>query len=311
MTICVLGEAIADLVPNEQGLYDPRIGGSPFNFARCLARLDVPVRYVSPISSDALGARMLAEMQQQGIAFDPANRSMLPTSLALVSYHQGQPQYSLYRQGIADTDFTLEGVLAQIPEQTRIFHTGSLMLVPEVIDRVASLLVPLRARGVIISLDINLRPGVVRDQQAYCQKILALLPLADVVKASDEDMALLGLDMSDLEAIIERHFARSLLIYTLGEAGASAFVAGRECSASAYPVSRVQDTIGAGDTFYGAFLARMYSLLMSGHSWADIASLSEALTLGCAAAAINVTRTGCQPPSVAEIEGVVSGRISL
>jgi fructokinase len=311
MTICVLGEAIADLVPTEQGLYDPKVGGSPFNFARCLARLEVPVRYVSPISSDALGGRMLEEMRLQGVACDPANRSLLPTSLALVAYENGQPHYSLYREGIADTDFTVEGVLAQIPEDALIFHTGSLMLVPDVIDRVAALLVQLRSRGMVISLDINLRPGVARDQQAYCQKILALLPLADVVKASDEDLTLLGLDISDIDSIIERYFAGSLLVFTRGEQGATAIVAGQRYSVPAYTVSCVQDTIGAGDTFYGAFIARMFSIVKSGQTWADEALLSDALKVACAAAAINVTRAGCQPPSMVEIEAVIEGRVSL
>lgn len=312
MTICVLGEAIADLVPTEQGLYDPKVGGSPFNFARCLARLGAPVRYVSPVSSDVLGARMLDEMRLQAIAFDPANRSPLPTSLALVAYDNGQPRYSLYREGIADTDFTVAGVLAQIPAETRIFHTGSLMLVPDVIDRVASLLEQLRARGIVISLDINLRPGVVRDQQAYRQKILALLPLANVIKASDEDMALLvGLDLGNLRPVIERYFAGSLLIFTCGDEGASACVVGQQFRVPAYSVSRVQDTIGAGDTFYGAFIARMYAVAKSRQGWADESLLRSALQLGCAAAAINVTRAGCQPPSMAEINAVIEGRSNL
>lgn len=311
MTICVLGEAIADLVPTEQGFYDPKVGGSPFNFARCLARLGAPVRYVSPVSSDALGARMLDEMRLQAIAFDPANRSLLPTSLALVAYDNGQPRYSLYREGIADTDFTVAAVLAQIPADTRIFHTGSLMLVPDVIERVASLLEQLRTRGIVISLDINLRPGVVRDQEEYRRKILALLPLADVVKASDEDLALLGLDVREIKPVIERYFAGSLLIFTRGEEGASACLAGQQFRVPAYTVSQVQDTIGAGDTFYGAFIARMYAVAESRQNWVDEALLRAALRLGCAAAAINVTRAGCQPPSMAEIDAVIEGRYSL
>lgn len=311
MTICVLGEAIADLVPNEQGLYDPKVGGSPFNFARCLARLNVPVRYVSPISSDALGGRMLEEMQLQGIAFNPANRSSLPTSLALVSYDNGQPRYSLYRQGIADTDFTIESVLAQIPEGTRVFHTGSLMLVPDVIDRVALILEQLRARGIFISLDINLRPGVVRDQQEYRRKILALLALADVVKASDEDLELLGLDISDLVPVIDQYFADALLVFTRGDEGATACVGGQQFHVPAYSVRQVQDTIGAGDTFFGTFISQMYLSASTHQEWSAESHLRKALQFGCAAAAINVTRAGCQPPSMDEIDAVIEWRSSL
>jgi fructokinase len=311
MAICVLGEAIADLVPTESGLFDPKVGGSPFNFARCLARLGAPVRYVSPISNDALGKLMLDEMQAQGVVFDPANRSSLPTSLALVAYEQGQPRYSLYRQGIADTDFSIAQILAQIPASTRIFHTGSLMLVPEVIDRVAFLLKELRSRGITISLDLNLRPGVVPDFEEYVRKILTLLPLADIVKASDEDLDLLGLDASNLKPIIERFFPSSLLVFTCGSGGASACIGGQKVTVPAYGVSRVQDTIGAGDTFYGAFIAQLYEAVSQHKSWNDDKVLRRSLQIACAAAAINVTRVGCQPPLMTEIEAVIEGHTQL
>ena len=312
MTICVMGEAIADLVPSSNGLYDPKVGGSPFNFARGLARLGAPVRYVSPVSIDALGERMLSEMQSQGIAFDSANRSSLPTSLALVAYEEGQPRYSLYRQGIADTDFSVMQVLDQVPLETQIFHTGSLMLVPDVIDRVASLLEELRTRGVIISLDLNLRPGVVQgDQQEYSRKILALLPLADVVKASDEDLMLLGLDADSLEQVAEQYFPDSLLVFTRGSEGARACIAGRQVSVPAFRVSHVQDTIGAGDTFYGAFMAQLYQVAGQRDCWDEEGLLSRALQIACAAAAINVTRVGCVPPAIEEIEAVIEGRVKL
>ncbi len=312
MTICVMGEAIADLVPSSNGLYDPKVGGSPFNFARCLARLGIPVRYVSPVSTDALGERMLDEMQSQGIAFDPANRSSLPTSLALVAYEEGQPRYSLYRQGIADTNFSVAQILAQVPPETQIFHTGSLMLVPDVIGRVASIVEQLRMRGVTISLDLNLRPGVVPgDLQEYARKILTLLPFADIVKASDEDLVLLGLDAAHLEQVVEQYFSNSLLVFTCGSAGARACIAGRQFSVPAFRISHVEDTIGAGDTFYGAFIAQFYQVVRRRESWSEERLLNHALQVACAAAAINVTRVGCMPPSMEEIEAVIGGGVQL
>lgn len=311
MTICVMGEAIVDMVPTEAGLYDPKVGGSPFNFARCLARLDVGVRYVSPLSSDAFGELMLAEMQAQGIAFDSSNRSPLPTSLALVAYQDGHPRYSLYRQGVADVDFSVTQILGQIPKGTKLFHTGSLMLVPDVIDRVRPLLEQLRAKGIAISLDLNLRPGVVSDPIEYAQKILRLLPLADVVKASDEDLTLLGLDITQLAPIVKNHFTNSLLIYTRGDDGADAFIAGKHFNMPAYKVSEVKDTIGAGDTFYGAFIAQLIQGANHRDGWQDEILLRHALQIACAAAAINVTRIGCQPPHMEEIEALIAGRLAV
>ncbi|HSX85735.1 MAG TPA: PfkB family carbohydrate kinase, partial [Cellvibrio sp.] len=79
----------------------------------------------------------------------------------------------------------------------------------------------------------------------------------------------------------------------------------------AYGGSQVQDTIGAGDTFYGAFIARLYEAVSQHKSWNDDKVLRRSLQIACAAAAINVTRVGCQPPLMTEIEAVIEGRTQL
>jgi fructokinase len=71
----------------------------------------------------------------------------------------------------------------------------------------------------------------------------------------------------------------------------------------AYPVAKVADTVGAGDTFHSAFLAYLHREGQFDPAVATIeaATLAAAVDFACAAAAINVSRAGCSPPTVEEV----------
>ncbi|NNE61281.1 MAG: carbohydrate kinase family protein, partial [Woeseia sp.] len=76
---------------------------------------------------------------------------------------------------------------------------------------------------------------------------------------------------------------------------------------SSYPIANVKDTVGAGDTFHSAFLA---ALLRAGRDNESLLSVSqqqlgEAVDFACAAAAINVSRAGCSPPTQQEVESFI------
>jgi fructokinase len=63
----------------------------------------------------------------------------------------------------------------------------------------------------------------------------------------------------------------------------------------------VSDTVGAGDTFGGAFLAWWLEHGLGREELADAARLEEAVTFAVRAAAINCTRAGAEPPTRAEM----------
>ena len=69
------------------------------------------------------------------------------------------------------------------------------------------------------------------------------------------------------------------------------------------------DTIGAGETFFAAFLARLrqgewchLSAIQNAVNTIGEETLSEALAYANTAAAINISRPGCSPPTKKEIE---------
>ena len=124
---------------------------------------------------------------------------------------------------------------------------------------------------------------------------------ADVVKASDEDLDFLALAATP-EAAARRLLDRGVgaVVLTRGSEAARAWCAGGEVTVPV-PEVEVVDTVGAGDAFGGAFLARW---LEQGYGRGELARpelLEEVVTFAARAAAINCTRAGAEPPSRSEM----------
>lgn len=302
MSIAVLGEAIADLIPKKSMTYEAVIGGSPFNFARAVRKVVDHTFYLSPISIDGFGDEIVAAAQASGVQYNTANRSEFPSSLAVVKYVDDQPSYALYRQGVADVMFDAALLDHYLPEDCRVFHTGSLMLVPEVIDEVALFIKQLKAKGIAVTLDLNLRPNVTKDTQAYVDKIMALIPFADVIKASDEDLEFFAMDLDANPELVAEYFSHCILVYTKGSAGSVAYFKGQAVSVKAMQVTKFVDTIGAGDTFFGFFVGTLLSVAEQATAWYDLDLITAALERAATAAAMNVERKGCQPPELKDVE---------
>jgi fructokinase len=295
----ILGEALMDCITQDEGSLLPLMGGSPFNLARAAALQGANVGYLSPFSTDSFGQQLKALCLADGVqALSPDSRQ--PTSLAVVTLRQGQPSYGFYREGIADRDYSVEQVLATLEDlPAGVLHTGSLMLVPPEHEKVMAVITGARQLGWTISVDVNLRPRVAADLDAYCDAVLQAVELADWVKASDEDLEILGFGQASLEsaADMRQRLARGAnqrVALTFGGRGAYLWVEGRQASAAA-PLIDLVDTVGAGDTFWGSCLADW----VGQPGAAD--RVARTLQRAMKAAAINCERKGCQPPRLAEL----------
>ena len=299
--IYVLGEALMDCVAQPDGSLRPFIGGSPYNLARAAALRGAEVLFLNPFSTDFFGVQMTAQLVQDGVArVLPSSR--LPTSLAVVQVTNGQPSYGFYREGISDRDYSAQQVLSQLAEVTPgVLHTGSLMLVPPEHSKVLEVLIGAKALGWTISVDVNLRPKLAQSLPAYIAAVQQVAALADWIKASDEDLELLAFDAPKRSDAGEmaRHFLKqgaSRVALTFGASGAWLIVDGVSAEEDV-PTVKVVDTVGAGDTFWGNCLADW--TVQPGLAASRV---STTLHLAMAAAAINCTRAGCQPPTISELQ---------
>jgi len=306
VTIAVLGEALIDFIAGEDGAYRPHLGGSPYNVAIGLARQGIGVRYLSSLSDDSFGDRLHRSLLREGVLLPLKRRSLWPTSLALVTLNEdGQPAYRLYREGIADKDTTYEEIIGNLPADLSVFHTGSLAITPSQLPKIRKVFDLMQDRGVLVSIDINIRVRASIDRQKYVEGVRSLLDYADIVKASDEDLLALGLSDATRSSaeIAHGEMNGGVLILTEGDGGAIVYTGNGRTTQGSYKVPVVVDTVGAGDTFHSAFLAYLSrnNELASPASDIPIEALSNALKYACAAAAINVTRAGCSPPTDDEV----------
>jgi len=308
--VFVLGEALMDCFAQPDGQLRPLRGGSPYNMARAASLRGATVHYLNPLSTDSFGQELGAQLEADGVQISP-QRSPRPTSLAVVQIQDGQPSYGFYREGIADRDYTVDAMLQRLAAHAQahgpgVLNTGSLLLIPPEIDKVQAVVQQARAAGWTISMDVNLRPQVAGDVKAYANAIRTLLPVADWIKASDEDLQTLGFGAARLDAAPALAQAlrsacagaASRIALTFGGDGAYLLVDGSSATLPA-PRVAVVDTVGAGDTFWGNCVADW----VLGHSASTEATLRSAMQ----AAAINCTRAGCQPPRWSEVQAFASG----
>jgi fructokinase len=307
VTVAVLGEALIDFIVGDDGAYRPHLGGSPFNVAIGLAREGENVSFLSPFSDDTFGDQLRSALTNEGVEVPLERRSRWPTSLALVTIDEkGAPTYRLYREGIADKDISFEDAEAHLPDDLKVYHTGSLAITPSQLPKIRKLFELMHARDALVSIDINIRIRASLDTGAYIDGVRSLLPYADIVKASDEDLDALGLD-PDPRIAAEIAFGEmdgGILVLTEGRGGALLISDKGTVEKSAYPIAQVEDTVGAGDTFHSAFLAALLrsERLETTFRHLSVDELGEAVDFACAAAAINVSRKGCSPPTQQEVE---------
>jgi fructokinase len=297
----VLGEALMDCVAQPDGTLRPFIGGSPFNMARAAALRGAQVAFLNPFSTDRFGVQMVEQLNRDGVAQTLA-ASRLPTSLAVVQVTNGQPSYGFYREGIADRDYTVEQMLAALKQVAPgVLHTGSLMLVPPEHTKVLAVLQGAKALGWTISVDVNLRPKLAANLPEYVAAVKSVAALADWLKASDEDLELLGFASPSRNTApeIAKHFAAlgaSRIALTFGAEGAWLQVDGQVAQQDV-PRVIVVDTVGAGDTFWGNCVGD-WTLQSADAARRVATTLRNAMV----AAAINCSRAGCQPPTFAEVQ---------
>jgi fructokinase len=299
-SIYVLGEALMDCIAQPDGTLKPLKGGSPYNMARAAALRGADVSFVNPLSTDNFGDDMRTQLASEGVKpLLPASR--LPTSLAVVQIKNGQPSYGFYREGIADRDYSVDQILTALEGVTPgVLHTGSLLLVPPEHEKVIAVLKGAKKMGWIISIDVNLRPKLAANLAQYVAAVQTAVPLADWIKASDEDLELLGFASPKRiqGADIAKHFTAlgiSRVALTFGGDGAWLQVDGKSAEQDV-PKVTVVDTVGAGDTFWGNCLGDW--VLNSDNAASRVqTTLSQAMQ----AAAINCTRAGCQPPKYLEL----------
>ncbi len=313
--VVVLGEVLADLTIDS--LSDPaggprrltaHPGGSPANVAVGLARLGIPTSFAGRLSIVGMGPWLREHVAASGVDMSLAVDATENCSLALVGVTaQGTPSYTFYVEGTADWQWRSD----ELPDMGAVgataVHTGSLAVaLPPGRDLLAGWLAALHlADRVLVSLDLNVRPSLIGDMTRYRQEMTALIDHAHMVRASEEDIAVLYPADDPLD--VARHWAAGgpeMVVVTHGPGGATAVRSSGQVLARRSPAITVVDTVGAGDAFTAGFLAWLFDgghLHPGGPSVLSDGEVVAALDQANRVASITCTRAGADPPRRSEL----------
>jgi len=319
--ICCIGEAVIDMFhkqdPVNGEVFVPLPGGCCYNMSIAIARLGVCAAFLGRISSNFFGDIQVERLQKNNVQTNFILRRGENPILAFIKTEDGkQPQYAFYEEG------TVDRLLSSDELKTCLQNTHASEISCVVFGSVSMSMEPIATTiesfitevwhpaEKVIAFDPNIRPFMIKDRNAYMKRFTQWASLCTIAKISSEDFEFIfpGVSAQDaLQKMID--LGTRLAIITLGADGASALLRKDDktitkVSASGFPIEKIADTVGAGDTFLGAFLSWLELHGKLSHN--AIANMSEedlhqALTFANKAAAIVCTRTGAEPPWTAEI----------
>ena len=297
----VVGEALVDVVEAADGSVVDRPGGSAANAAVALSRLLRPVLLATSYGPDARGRLISEHLVASGV--------LLATEPHVVQ-HTSVARARIGADGAASYDFDVHWRLGPVAvTDVQVLHVCSLAPLLDPGAEVVAGLVDRLAPTTTVTYDLNVRPAITGTGPEVRERVERMVATADLVKASDEDLAHLWPELDEDEAVEHLvDLCRSVVVVTRGGDGASWHVPrGKVPPAtgpSVVPAQPVQvvDTIGAGDTFGAALIdalwERLGDLRLAGLS--PIES-TGALEHAVRCAAITVSRVGADPPWRADL----------
>jgi len=248
-----LGEALWDMLPEGR-----KLGGAPANFAYHVSRFGIDGVAVSALGRDALGDEAEEAFRSKGLAYMMERVPFDTGTVQVTVDDRGIPQYDIM-QGVAWDNIPWTPGLEDLARRCSAVCFGSLAQRSAVsrasIERFLDL-VPDDGSHLKI-FDINLR------QQFYSREVIeSSLRRCNILKINDEELEIIS-PMLGLEGSVEERcghlmeeYGLRMLILTCGVDGSHVF---SEAGHSFEPTPKVKvvDTVGAGDSFTGAFCAAL------------------------------------------------------
>lgn len=249
-----LGEVLWDVLPEGK-----KLGGAPANFAYHVSQFGHDTIAISAVGNDALGDETLSALDQKHLNY-LMPRVDYPTGTVQVTLDdEGVPTYSI-REGVAWDNIPFTAELEDVAQNTRAVCFGSLAQRSSVSRATVRSFLNAMPSDSLKIFDINLR------QNFYTKEIIHdSLRVSNILKINDEELVLIGrmfgypgLDMQNKCWLLLGKYNLDMLVLTCGVNGSYVFAPGT-MSFQETPKVEVADTVGAGDSFTGTFVAGLLS----------------------------------------------------
>ena len=310
MDLYSLGELVIDFTPgSEPASYIRNPGGAPANAAITAARSGLETGVCSSVGDDDFGRFLVQTLEENGVrVLNPELCEKAITTLAFVTLApDGNRSFTFARKPGADMFLEERAVKEEDIRGSVIVHAGSCSLsASPVAEATAKALRLGHELGKLVSFDVNYRSVMWKDDQAACAaKVREILPYVDLLKVSDEEVDMMGGEAA-LPALM-KEFGITVVVETLGGAGARCFFGGESWNVASHKVPCV-DTNGAGDAFWGAFLASLRIQGVDQKEQLTKEIVARAMEYGNAAGALTVQKKGAIPalPTRKEIEAFLA-----
>lgn len=302
--ISVLGEALVDIIVDPQGEVTSVVGGAPLNTARTVARLGIPATFLGGVSTDAFGDRIMRLLAADGVTLGLGSQVPEPTTLAIAQIDaHGAATYRFMMEGTSAAAVTPQMAVDHLDASVRAIHVGTLGLVLQPLADASVALVAAARDDQLVMVDPNCRPSVMTGSPVFAHALASVLPRADVVKVSGDDLDFLfpGIDPARSAADLARS-SGSVVLFTDGARSVRVLAGGAEVVVDV-PAVPVVDTVGAGDSFSGGFLAWWMQHGRGRSDLSDLDAVVAAARFGVAVAGITCQRAGAEPPHIGDLPG--------
>ena len=286
-----LGEALFDCLPTGR-----KLGGAPANFAYHVSQFGFDSCAISAIGDDELGQEIVDTFNTVGLHYC-LPKVDYPTGTVQVTLNdQGVPQYEICL-GVAWDNIPLTDELLEIAQHAKAVCFGSLAQRSEVSRKSINAFLEATPKDTLKVFDINLR------QNWYSKEVIeSSLHHCNILKINDEELDIVAPMLMQLStnpnALIATDKTKTLraclalialydldmVILTCGTNG-SYVITKNKCNFLETPKVEVADTVGAGDSFTAAFIAK----LLQG------ASIEEAHEIAVKVSAFVCTQSGAMP----------------
>lgn len=286
-----LGEALFDCLPSGR-----KLGGAPANFAYHVSQFGFDSCAISAIGNDELGQEIIDTFDKVGLHYCLPKVDYPTGTVQVTLDERGIPQYEICL-GVAWDNIPLTDELLAIAKQTKAVCFGSLAQRSDVSRNTINAFLDATPADALKVFDINLR------QKWYNKEVIeSSLHHCNILKINDEELDIVAPMLMQLStnpnALIATDKTKTLraclalialydldmVILTCGTNG-SYVITKDKCNFLETPKVEVADTVGAGDSFTAAFIAK----LLQG------ASIEEAHEIAVKVSAFVCTQSGAMP----------------
>lgn len=258
--IVTVGEPMALFVAEQQGSLENAerfsrfVAGAEVNFSIGMSRLGHEVTYVTQLGLDPFGKNIEKFLQENKIdtTYVKYDSNYITGMMWKEKVEVGDPEVFSSRKNSAASHMNLHTIQdLHLDDYDHIHLTGiAPALSTSCREVVYELMEKARAKGIQISYDPNLRPGLWPDKEEMVRVINDLASRADIVLPGIAEGQLLT-GKEDVQEIANFYHDAGVktVVIKLGSKGAYTSSEGKQFYTAGFPVKKVVDTVGAGDGF--------------------------------------------------------------